>query len=209
MSGMINVDNLSFEPGRFNQEGLGSGISQEETKQLLSIVAAPVAAAILAPTLGSVYGAITGHRLYKAFGVYKRPALSFGVYRQMRGAKTAMRISKGYAKVMLGVGLYGLGTNVALARAREYKRLGINVIGPPGSLFLYDRHMGRNKITEDVKMAAEEESRIDASLTSVSKTRGKRNSMPKQYKPLRGMKCRPGYKFVSVPGSEVGMCVKQ
>lgn len=29
----------------------------------------------------------------------------------------------------------------------------------------------------------------------------------KQYKPLRGMKCRPGYKFVSVPGSEVGMCV--
>jgi hypothetical protein len=37
--------------------------------------------------------------------------------------------------------------------------------------------------------------------------KNKSSNKIKQYKPLRGMKCRPGYKFVSVPGSEVGMCV--
>ena len=47
------------------------------------------------------------------------------------------------------------------------------------------------------------------SLSSRVKTGGKKIKFPKQYKPLRGMKCRRGYKFVSVPGSEVGMCVKQ
>jgi len=52
------------------------------------------------------------------------------------------------------------------------------------------------------------ESRVGSSLPSKPKTRGKKYSPKvKQYKPLRGMKCKPGYKFVSVPGSEVGMCV--
>ncbi len=154
--------------------------------------------------------AVTGSKAYKAYGVFKRPILSLGVHQQIRGATAAMTLSKAYSKMAITGGVLNFGKNIQLARAKEYKRLGINVMGPPFSLFMYDYYMAHDTGAEaEIADAKQEQSRIDASLTSVSKTRGKKNSLPKQYKPLRGMKCRPGYKFVSVPGSEVGMCVRK
>jgi len=48
-------------------------------------------------------------------------------------------------------------------------------------------------------MGLSEQSRVDSSLTSKSKTRGNLKS----YKPKQGQKCRPGYRKIN------GMCVKR
>ncbi len=118
--------------------------------------------------------AVTGSKAYKAYGFVKRPALTVGVHQQIRGAATAMALSKAYSKAMLANSVFGFARNVQLARAREYKRLGINLMGPPGSLFLYDNYMAHDMNAEaEIAQAQEQQSRIDSSLTSKSKTRGK------------------------------------
>ena len=121
--------------------------------------------------------AVKGSQALKYYGAYKRPVLTLGVYKEIRGATTAMALSKMYSKGMLTASVFGFARNVQLARAREWKRLGINVMGPPGSLFLYDNHMAHDMDAEaQIAEAKQEKSRIDSSLTSKSKTRGKKNS---------------------------------
>ena len=108
-----------------------------------------------------------------------------------------MSLSKAYSKMALTAGVLNFGRNIQLARQKEYKRLGINVFGPPLSLFLYDNYMDRNKTSEDeTASVAEIQSGVGGSLPSKPKTPGK-------YKPRRGQRCRPGYRLIN------GMCVKQ
>jgi hypothetical protein len=128
----------------------------------------------------------------------KRPLLSLGVTQKVRGAQLAMNISKGYSKGLLAAGILDIGQNIRLAHSREYKRLGINLMGPPGSLFLYDNFMQSNKTNDDLEVI-EQVSRRDPSLTSGSQTRGK----SKSYKPKAGHNCAKGYRKIN------GMCVKQ
>jgi hypothetical protein len=146
--------------------------------------------------------AITGSKAYKAYGVFKRPILSLGVHQQIRGATAAMSLSKAYSKMMITGGVLNFGKNIQLARAKEYKRLGINIFGPPLSLFMYDYYMAHDTGAEaEIASAKQEKSRIDASLTSASKTRGKKN--PNVYTPKSGRRCRKGYVEID------GKCVKR
>jgi len=151
--------------------------------------------------------AVTGSKAYKVYGAVKRPVLTLGVHRKIRGATTAMSLSKAYSKVMLANSVFGFARNVQLARAREWKRLGINVMGPPGSLFLYDHHMAHDMDAEaEIAEAKEEKSRVDSSLTSTSKTRGNKRSkfyMDKAYYPKKGAKCKPGFRY----DKRSGLCV--
>lgn len=153
--------------------------------------------------------AVTGSKAYKVYGAVKRPVLTLGVHQKIRGATTAMSLSKMYSKGMLANSVFGFARNVQLARAREWKRLGINVMGPPGSLFLYDNHMAHDMDAEaEIAVAKQEKSRIDSSLTSKSKTRGKQLSkLPKGYfyTKKKGVPCIPGFKY----HRDSGMCIKQ
>ena len=142
-------------------------------------------------------GMVTGSRAYKVYGAVKRPVLTLGVHQQIRGATAAMALSKAYSKSLLAASVFNFGRNVQLARAKEYKRLGINVFGPPLSLFLYDHYMAHDMDAEaDIATAKDEQSGVGRSLPSKPKTPGK-------YKPRRGQRCRKGYKLIN------GMCVKQ
>lgn len=87
---------------------------------------------------GTAVGAGIGTGV-RYFGYARRPVLSYGVHQGYRGASTLMGFSKAYAATMLAHGIYELDKNIALARNKEYKRLGINLMGPPGSLWLYDQ----------------------------------------------------------------------
>lgn len=190
-----------------NQAGatMASRYTVAKNAAIIGITAAPVG------TMVSGGKAVTGSRAYKVYGAIKRPVLSFGVHQQIKGAQTAMFLSKTYGKMMLASSAFQLGRNIQLARAKEYKRLGINVFGPPLSLFLYDNYMDRNKTSEvEIATAANEQSRVDASLTSASKTRGNPSTKkffkgfePYAYKPKAGERCRKGYLKIK------GMCVKQ
>jgi len=117
--------------------------------------------------------AVKGSQALKYYGAYKRPVLTLGVHKKICGATAAMSLSKMYSKAMLASSVFGFARNVQLARAREYKRLGINIMGPPGSLFLYDNYMAHDMDAEaQIAEAKQEKSRVDRSLTSKSKTRG-------------------------------------
>ena len=161
--------------------------------------------------------AVTGSKAYKVYGAVKRPVLTIGVHKQIRGATTAMALSKAYGKGMLANSVFGFARNMQLARAREWKRLGINVMGPPGSLFLYDNYMAHDMDAEaQIAEAKQEKSRVDSSLTSKSKTRGKlkpstkkflSGTTPYAYKPKSGERCRKGYKSELIMGRR--MCVKK
>ena len=141
--------------------------------------------------------AVTGSTAYKVYGAVKRPVWTTGVHLKIRGATTGMALSKAYSKSLLAASVFNFGRNVQLARAKEYKRLGINVFGPPLSLFLYDHHMAHDMDAEaEIATAKQEQSGVGGSLPSKPKTPGK-------YKPRRGQRCRPGYKLIN------GMCVKQ
>jgi len=140
---------------------------------------------------------VTGSKAYKLYGAVKRPILTIGVHKKISGARTAMSLSKMYSKGMLAASVFNFGRNVQLARAKEYKRLGINVFGPPLSLFLYDNYIAHDMDAEaEIAAAKQEQSGVGSSLPSKPKTPGK-------YKPRRGQRCRPGYKLIN------GMCVKQ
>ena len=157
--------------------------------------------------------AVTGSKAYKAYGVFKRPILSLGVHQQIRGATAAMTLSKAYSKMAITGGVLNFGRNIQLARAKEYKRLGINVMGPPLSLFMYDYYMAHNTNAEaDIAAAKQEKSRIDSSLTSKSKTRGNGSYKPSNRKIddffTSGGKtnpCRSGFKF----SAKRMMCVRK
>ncbi len=200
MSGMMPVlDNYSFEPGKYDSSnGTTSDLTENEVKFLFGAVAGPPLAAIALGLGSGVIPLIRGTLAYRALGVVKRPMLSFGVYNEIAYATEFMFISKTYAKIMLAFGIYDINKNIALAREKEYKRLGINLMGPPGSLWLYDNYMQKDKLIDDLEVI-EQESRRDPSLTSGSQTRGKSNS----YKPKAGHKCAKGYRKIN------GMCVKQ
>ena len=208
MTGMMPViDTLSFEPGaNYASGGIPSSrMSTTEGKLLRgSVVWAPLATmAALGVGASGVIGAVTSHRYYRAYGFVKRPAITWGVWNEIQGARTLMFVSKSYSKLMLGVGIIGYKRNIALARQKEWKRLGINVFGPPFSLALYDMYMSETGETRRIIEAGNqiniEESRRGRSLPSRPKTRGKHSS----YKPKAGRKCAPGYRKVG------GRCVKK
>lgn len=158
-------------------------------------------------------GMVTGSRAYKVYGAIKRPILTLGVHKKISGATTAMSLSKAYSKSLLAASVFNFGRNVQLTRAKEYKRLGINVFGPPLSLFLYDNYMAHNMDAEaDIATAKEEQSRVGGSLPSKPETRGNGSYKPSNQKIddffTSGGKtnpCRKGYKFIA----KRMMCVRK
>ena len=143
---------------------------------------------------------VSGSKAYKVYGAVKRPLLTMGVHHKISGARTGMALSKAYSKSLLAASVFNFGRNLQLARAKEYQRLGINVFGPPLSLFLYDNYIAHDMDAEaEIATAEEEQSRVGRSLPSKPKTRGKKIS----YKPKQGARCAPGYRKIN------GMCVKQ
>jgi len=135
---------------------------------------------------------VTGSKAYKIYGAVKRPILTMGVHHRISGARTAMALSKAYSKSLLAASVFNFGRNLQLARAKEYKRLGINVFGPPLSLFLYDNYIAHDMDAEaDMATAKLEQSRVGGSLPSKPKTRGK--DKPQSYRLKPGRKCAPGY----------------
>lgn len=164
--------------------------------------------------------AVTGSTAYKVYGAVKRPLLTVGVHKKVRGATTAMTLSKAYSKGLITAGILNFGRNLQLAYAKEYRRLAINMFGPPGSLFLYDMYMEHNMDAEaDIAEAKEIQSRVGSSLPSKPKTRGKKHSyVPSVEKYLAYYQggvgdhedsiCRKGYRYVRKPGT-LGLCVKR
>jgi hypothetical protein len=162
---------------------------------------------------------VTGSKAYKIYGAIKRPILTVGVHQKIRGATTAMSLSKAYSKMALTAGVLNFGRNLQLARQKEYKRLGINVFGPPLSLFLYDNYMDRNKTSEDeTASVADIQSGVGGSLPSKPETPGKHSYVPSPSRYLayyEGGKgnhedsiCRKGYRYVAKSGT-LGMCVRK
>ena len=147
---------------------------------------------------------VTGSKAYKVYGAIKRPILTLGVHKQIRHATTAMSLSKAYSKMMIAGSVFNFGRNVQLARAKEYKRLGINVFGPPLSLFLYDHHMAHNMDAEaEIAIAKQEQSGVGGSLSSKPKTPGKDTYRPAERKIDAWINghipnynpCKKGYRF--------------
>tara|TARA_B100001250_G_C19798324_1_gene789806 strand:+ start:1875 stop:2495 length:621 start_codon:yes stop_codon:yes gene_type:complete len=172
---------------------------KQGVKEIGMMAAMPIAM-FGAPIKGFQLGrAILGSRAYKAYGFVKRPVLSMAVNANVRGAKAAMSISKTYGRAVGTLAALEFKQNVELARQREWKRLGINIFGPPGSLWLYDNYLSNNAESDIIKKdAAKVKSRVGSSLPSKPKTRGKHS-----YRPGAGKNCAPGYKLIN------GMCVKK
>ena len=160
---------------------------------------------------------VTGSKAYKVYGAIKRPVLTLGVHKKISGARTAMSLSKAYSKMMIAGSVFNFGRNVQLARAKEYKRLGINVFGPPLSLFLYDHHMAHDMDAEaEIATAKQEQSGVGGSLPSKPKTPGKPlpNVSGKRYHLGRTRNwakghnpCASGYKLERKSG--IYYCVKK
>jgi len=157
--------------------------------------------------------AVKGSRALEIYGAVKRPVLTGGVYYGVRGATTAMTLSKAYSKMLFANSMFGVARNIHLAKTGQYRRLGVNIFGPPLSLFAYDHYMSRNNNNEKVRLAFEQVP-VDSSLTSESKIRGNKRSTkkflpgttPYAYKPKRAERCRKGYKSELIMGRR--MCVK-
>jgi len=158
---------------------------------------------------------VTGSKAYKVYGAVKRPILTIGVHKKISGARTAMSLSKAYSKSLLAASVFNFGKNVQLARAKEYKRLGINVFGPPLSLFLYDHHMAHDMDAEaEIAIAKQEQSRLGRSLPSKPKIRGKSYPIFSDHSGIFGKNgkvlhnpCAKGYYPKMVNGR--AMCVKR
>jgi len=184
--------------------------SRQTTARNASIIGASVFPVGALARGGSM---VTGSRAYKAYGALKRPILTLGVHQKIRGATTAMTLSKAYSKSLIAASVFNFGRNVQLARAKEYKRLGINVFGPPLSLFLYDHHMAHDMNAEaEIATAKQEQSGVGGSLPSKPKTRGNGSYKPSNQKIddffTSGGKtnpCRKGYKF----SAKRMMCVRK
>ena len=155
-----------------------------------------------------------GSRAYKAYSFVKRPVLTMAVNANVRGAKAAMSVSKAYGKTIAVLGALDFKRNVDLIRQREWKRLGINLYGPPGSLWYYDNHMSGNSETAKAKQdAVAAKSRRGGSLPSKPKTRGKDSYRPAERKIdafINGHipnynPCKKGYRF----DSKRKLCVRK
>lgn len=153
---------------------------------------------------GTAVGATIGTGV-RYFGYARRPVLSYGVHRGIRGASTLMGVSKAYAITMLAHGIYELDKNIALARDKEYKRLGINLMGPPGSLWLYDKiYNGPAKESlPSSSTSSQQNGGGKGNKTSTRLQKSKLRLSSKSYKPKAGRKCAPGYRKVG------GRCVKK
>lgn len=176
----------------------------EGIKQLAYLAAMPLVmygAPIRAAQMGR---ALYGSRLYKGYGFIKRPVLTTAVNAEIKGAKAAMAVSKTYGRTMLALSAYELDRNIKLAKQREWKRLGISLYGPPGSLWVYDNYLADNSSTD--KMISEAKivkSRRGGSLPSKPKTRGKDSYRPAERKIdafINGHipnynPCKKGYRF--------------
>lgn len=159
--------------------------------------------------LGYAGYAAHGSKAYRYYGYAKYPTLSAGKHFGVRGASTALSLVKGYGKLQTAVGLIGYKKNIQLAQQREWTRLGINVFGPPGSLYMYDKYLAdtsNSKQEETVLVEAiKEQSRRDGSLPSKSKTRGKDSYRPSATRYLAYYEggvgdhedsiCRKGYRY--------------
>jgi hypothetical protein len=129
----------------------------------------------------------------KWFGYARRPVLSYGVHQGYRGASTLMGVSKAYAIIMLAHGIYEMDKNIALARDKEYKRLGINLMGPPGSLWLYDKIY--DGPSEQSLASSSTPSQQNGGANGTTKTStGSQKSKPKYLYKKRGQPCPPGYR---------------
>ena len=218
---MASPKDIVFGPRSFhvsmdtNQAG-ATMASRKTTAKYAAIIGASVFPAGKLVQSGRV---VTGSSAYKVYGYAKRPLLSVGVHQKIRGATTAMTLSKAYSKSLIAASVFNFGRNIALARAQEWKRLGINVFGPPGSLFLYDHYMEHNMDVEaEIAAAKSEQSRLGSSLPSKPKTRGKHSYVPSvdrylaYYEGGKGKHpdsiCRKGYRYVYKNGT-LGMCVRK
>ena len=119
-----HADNLAF--------------NRDRKDTLLNIALTGATLGVGGAALSGTRAAAYGGTALKWFGYARRPVLSFGVQQGYRGASTLMGVSKAYAITMLGIGIHEFDQNQALAREKEWKRLGINLMGPPGSLWFYD-----------------------------------------------------------------------
>ena len=161
--------------------------------------------------------AALGSRAYKYYGYAKYPVLSGAKLYGVRGASTALSLTKGYSKLMTAAGLIGYKKNLKLAQQREWKRLGINVFGPPLSLYVYDNYIADTSTSkqEETAMveAIKEQSRRGGSLPSKPKTRGKDSYRPAERKIdafINGHipnynPCKKGYRF----DSKRKLCVRK
>lgn len=183
---------MRHHPGNISMDSNQAGATMASRYQVAK--GAAVVGSMVVPGSAVYKGgrAVTGSTAYKVYGAVKRPVLTVGVHKKVRGAATAMSLSKAYSKALITASVLNFGRNLQLAYAKEYRRLGINLFGPPGSLFLYDMYMAHNMDAEsDIDQARETQSRVGRSLPSKPKTRGKRK--PNLYDPKPGEKCRPGY----------------
>ena len=166
---------FGHHPGNISMDSNQAGATM--SSRYTTAKGALIAASAVIPGSAFVKGGrvVGSSQAVKYYGYAKRPILSVGVHKKITGAQTAMALSKGYSKALITMGILDIGRNVRLAYQREYTRLGINLMGPPGSLFLYNNYMRRNKTVDDLEVI-EEGSPRDFSLTSESKTGGKSTS---------------------------------
>jgi hypothetical protein len=203
-------------PGNISMDSNQAGATMA-SRYITAKNAAIVGASVIpAGALTRGGSAVTGSTAYKVYGYVKRPVWSIGVHQKIRGATTGMALSKAYSKMMIAGSLFNFGRNVQLARAKEYKRLGINVFGPPLSLFLYDYYMAHNMDAEaEISAVKEEQSRVGGSLPSKPKTRGNDSYRPSATRYLAYYEggvgdhpdsiCRKGYRY----DRKRNLCVKK
>jgi len=198
---------MAYYPG--DARNLSRGSRRDFTRNekiVLGTVAIAITGGAAAYALsGTAAGATIGTGL-RYFGYARRPVLSYGVHQGYRGASTLMGVSKAYAITMLAHGIYEMDKNIALARDKEYKRLGINLMGPPGSLWLYDKIY--DGPSEQSLASSSTPSQQNGGVNGTTKTStGSQKSNPrlnsKSYKPKAGRICAPGYRKVG------GRCVKK
>lgn len=192
---------------------------QEGFMQLLGASATPFLM-FGVPAMGAkTAGAVLGSTAYRYYGYAKHPILSAGKHYGVRGASTTLSLVKAYGKFQTGVGILYYKKNLQLAQQREWKRLGINVFGPPGSLYMYDRYLADTSTSKqeetDLVEAIKEQSGGGSSLPSKPKPPGTlkpstkkflSGTTPYAYKPKSDERCRKGYKSVIKSGRR--MCVK-
>ena len=122
-----------------NQAG-ATMASRFQTAKGAAIIGVTVAPVTKMVTAGRVVTGSTKLKNVQSFlGFAKRPALTIGVHQRIPGAYTAMHLSKMYSKAMMMNSLFQIGKNVSLYRTGQYRRLGVSIFGPPGSLFAYRR----------------------------------------------------------------------
>jgi|GEM_PF-6722806 hypothetical protein len=183
----------------------------EGIREITMMAALAVGGVMVVPAVASAVTAVMASAAYSSFrigyGFYKRPIITTMVRSGVRGAETLMGISKAYSYLMLGLAVADIRRNINLARSGEYTKLGINVFGPPGSLFAYNNYMSRNKTIEDAREAFKQISMpVNSPDSPKSYQQGEdsgRQRNSKSYRPKSGHRCATGYRKIN------GMCVKR